>query len=519
MKIITPTQMQELDQKAQAECGIPAEQLMENAGRGLSEFVQQLVGSKNLRRKIAVFAGKGNNGGDAFCLATLLPKEYEIHLFCTAAESELSPTARHYFQQLAAAPARVEILRFTSDTELAGHAAKLQDCSLIVDGLLGIGCKGDVSGSIKSSIELINAQKTCVVAIDIPSGLNAETGIPSPTAVEAQYTLTMGLPKCGMFINEGPNFCGSVRPVDIGLPQKLIDAVRSNAELIQQSDIAPLLRRRKRISHKGDYGHILVLACSYGMIGAGCMAARAALRCGAGLVTIGAPESLYNALAPQLLETMIVPLPETENLSLSPDALPVLEKIIAGFDAVLIGPGLSRHPETIEFAQEFIRKNTRPVVIDADALNAVSEDMSVLESNNPHMILTPHIGEFSRLTGMKKEEIMPNRFTAAFDFARTHKVTLVLKGCNSIVTDGKNGIWLNSTGNPGMATAGMGDVLSGIIASVAGQGHAPLDAARTGVYLHGLAGDRAADELGETGMISSDVISRIPSAIRSMINR
>jgi NAD(P)H-hydrate epimerase len=515
MKIVTPKLMQEIDKQAQSECGIPAELLMLNAGRGLADFIQRLIGSKGFKKKIAVFAGKGNNGGDAFCMATLLPRDYTVQLFCTSPAEDLSPAARHYYQKLPDAQARIEQNLVAAESDLLARAPLLSDCSVIIDGLLGTGFKGEAEGIIRSAISFMNAQKKYVIAIDIPSGLNAETGMPAPCAVEARDTLTMALPKCGMFVNEGPDYCGRITVLDIGLPANVVDAVKSNAELLQQGDICPLLSRRKRLSHKGDYGHILVLACSYGMTGAGCMAALAALRSGSGLVTIGAPESLYNALAPHILETMVLPLPETENLSISPEALPVLEKIMAGFDAALIGPGLSRHPETVEFAQEYIKRSARPVVIDADALNAVSEDLSVLENNNPNMVLTPHIGEFSRLTGMKKEEIMRNRFTAAFDFARTHKVTLVLKGYNSIVTDGKSGIWINSTGNPGMATAGMGDVLSGTVASLLGQGLSPLHAAQAGVYIHGLAGDMIAGETGEAGMIASDIITTIPRALHA----
>jgi len=508
--------MQKFDAEAQKYYAIAAKNLMHNAGCGIRKLVEEVIAVNNLTKNIVVFAGKGNNAGDAFCLINLLrKKEYTIKLFMTSAPSTLSPTAKYFFDKICTHTHNIEIITLKTGKDIHLHKDSLNGFPIIIDALLGTGFNGKVTGVFKETINFINSLNKTTISIDIPSGLNATTGCPEPIAVTAHYTPTMAFPKIGMFLENGPNYCGTINVVDIGFPSELTQKATGPFELITDTMIAPLFPRRNRISHKGDYGHVLIIAGSRGMSGAAYMASCAALRSGAGMVTLAIPESLTQSLSAKVTEQMILPLPETDSGSISTNAINLLTKNSTRFDAILLGPGISTHPNTTEFVQRFVSVCKKPLIVDADGLNALSENISILKKRKAPILLTPHIGEFSRLTKRSKKDILKETHAFARSFSAENNTLLLLKGYNSIVTEGKN-IFINPTGNPGMATAGMGDVLSGIIVSLMGQRLTALKAAQAATYIHGLAGDIVSKKIGENGLIASDVISNIPLAIKKL---
>ena len=359
-------------------------------------------------------------------------------------------------------------------------AGKLPATPLIVDGLLGTGLTGEVREPYRSAIEFINKSRSFVIAIDVPSGLG--TG----TCVRADLTVTFGLPKIDLLKPAAVDFVGRLEVADIGL---LATDVTSDVELLTRADI--IVPERKRSAHKGTFGHLLIVAGSEGYTGAPVLCAHAAARSGVGLVTLAVPREIYGIVAGNCPpEVMPVPL----------DKLPALET----FAALAIGPGLGRAPATEKFVRDLLARTTMPAVVDADALPAVAW--------RPGLVLTPHPGEMARLTGKTTQEVQANRWEMARQFAREKNVTLALKGAGTVVTDATGKLWINMTGNPGMAKGGMGDALTGIIGALLAQGLPALEAAKAGVFLHGRAGDLAAQRVGEPAMLATDLIAALGAA-------
>ena len=448
MKAVTTDQMRALDQRTIA-AGTSGTELMERAGRTVAHHAAQFLRHRNAK-KVLLFAGKGNNGGDAIVAAR--------HLAADGFQSTLIP-----FDQLA------EKL-----------ASTLPATDLIVDGLLGTGLTGEVREPTATAIRFINAAGVPVLAIDVPSGLGTNT------CVRADITVTFGLPKIELLQPSAADFVGQLEIADIGL---LTADVTSDIELITRADI--VLPERKRSAHKGTFGHLLIIAGAEGYTGAPVLCAHAAARAGVGLVTLAVPRNIYEIVAGNCP-------PEVMPISL--DRLPALEN----FNAVAIGPGLGRAPETQKFVRDFVAKLKLPVVVDADALDAITL--------RPGLILTPHPGEMARLTGKTVPEVQANRWEIARKFAREHNVTLALKGAGTVVTDKSGKLWINSTGNPGMAKGGMGDALTGIIGALLAQGLPTLEATKAGVFLHGRAGDIAAERTGQIALLATDLIAALGAA-------
>ncbi len=514
MKIVTAAQMQALDHRTIKEAGVPGTTLMERAGAGVVACLEQQLGS--LRGKtITILCGKGNNGGDGFVVARLLHQQRaKVRVLALAPLPELSRDAATMHRQLARAAGKTVIKPFTSASLVQ---TLLHDSDVVIDALLGTGLSSDVTGRYGDAIDSINQAHRLTVGIDLPSGIHADTGAVLGRAVMADLTVTFGLPKLGLFQNEGIDHAGHVEIIDIGIPPAYVDAMDSRINVMTAPFVRSVLPTRRLSSHKGTFGHAGIIAGSIGKTGAAAMAAKAALRVGAGLVTVAIPASVNDVLEAKLLEAMTMPMPDTKAHTFSRTALDRLKAFITARTAVAIGPGLSTHPETVELIQALIKQLDRPAVLDADALNALAGRATRLTECKIPPILTPHPGEMARLeTDATVQSVNADRIGTATRFARERGVYLVLKGARTVIARPDGLIAICPTGNPGMATAGTGDVLTGMMAGLLAQGLTSWDAACAATYLHSLAGDFAASVNGQAGMIAGDVIEQIPHALNTL---
>jgi NAD(P)H-hydrate epimerase len=511
LKIVTAAQMQELDRRTIAEAGIPGTTLMERAGAGVVTSIEARFGPPR-GKFVTILCGKGNNGGDGFVVARLLRRRgATVCVLAMAPASELSRDAQAMYRQFVRAAGKSAVRFYSSGT----HARSvLKRSDLVVDALLGTGLSSEVTGPYADAIDAVNESGRPVVAVDLPSGLHADTGAALGRAVRASLTVTFGLPKLGLYLQQGIDLAGHVMIIDIGIPQAFVDAVESRTSLITESFVRACLPVRRPSSHKGTFGHAAIIAGSVGKTGAAAMAAKAALRTGAGLVTVAIPSSVNDVLEAKLQEAMTAPMPETKARTLSRAAFDRLTEFMTARTAVAMGPGLSTHPETVELVQTLVKRLDRPAVLDADALNALAGRAAILTECKTPPILTPHPGEMARLeSNATSQAVNADRIGTATRFARERGVFVVLKGARTVVARPDGAAAISPTGNPGMATAGTGDVLTGMIVGLLAQGVAPWEASCAATYLHGLAGDLAAAEKGHAGLIAGDVIEQIPYAL------
>lgn len=511
MKIVTASQMQELDRRTIHEAGVPGKVLMERAGSGVVAALEHTFGSPH-GKTMTIFCGKGNNGGDGFVIARLLRrKQCKVHVCLLANHRDLKGDAKTMYQRFAKLTGASKVLANPSEDKM--HQL-IKKSDLLVDALLGTGISSPVRDQYQTAIEAMNASGLPTIAVDIPSGINTDTGAIMGIAVQARLTATFGPSKLGLYLGPAIDHVGEIHYVDIGIPCDYIDNLNVSVELMTQSSIKDLFPERKPSSHKGTFGHAGIIAGSPGKTGAASLAAQAALRVGTGLVTVAIPESANVSLEAKTLEVMTIPMPETHEHTFSLASLPLLKEFTQTRDAIGVGPGLTTQKETVQLIHSLLSGIDRPCVIDADALNALTDHTALLRTCRSTPILTPHPGEMARLMGnMSAQDINADRLAIAKDFAQAYSCILVLKGARTIVAgpDGQTAIC--PTGNPGMATAGMGDVLTGMIAGLLAQGLIPWDAARIGVFLHGLAGDLAAQTFGQAGLIARDLLNCIPQAI------
>ena len=515
MKIVTAHTMQELDRRAINEYGIPGRDLMEQAGRGCAEHILAAYGTRRSKR-VVILAGKGNNGGDGYVIARyLLEKEWQVLVIVLAKQEAIQGDA---LTNLVLLPEN--ILSFCPEEgELTEkHADDLQAADVLVDALLGTGLRNDLTGVYLEAVELINTAPGKIVAVDIPTGIHGTTGRILGQTVHANMTVTFGVAKLGHVLYPAAEHVGRLVIVDIGIPPQLMqEAV--GYDFLNEKLMAPLVKRRDRQAHKGTYGHCLIVAGSTGKTGAAALAANSAVRSGSGLVTLAIPESLNQILEIKTTEAMTLPLPDAGSGHLTIHSLVALEKHLPGKDALAIGPGIDRRPASVTVVQTLVETVSLPMVIDADGLNALAEDTSILHRRrSQNIVLTPHPGEMSRLLGSAIPDVAAIRISVAQEFARTFGVYVVLKGARTIIAAPNGMAAINGSGNPGMASGGMGDVLTGIIVSLLGQGYSTWNACRLGVYIHGLAGDLVAMEQGEIGMIATDLTTRIPLALNRLLN-
>jgi NAD(P)H-hydrate epimerase len=511
VKIVTAEQMRELDRKAIQERGIPGLTLMENAGRAVAEAAVRMT-EDCADRPIVIICGSGSNGGDGLVAARHLAQMgRKLQVLLASPSSQVTGDAHSNLL-------RLDEVKLTV-TEAANAELVARACcraGLVVDALLGTGLYGNVRGTLAQLIETINDCGRPALAIDVPSGLNADTGLPLGIALQAEETVTVGLPKLGLFLHPGADYAGRVTVADIGLPADLIADSPSVAELMDPEWVRMLLPRRPRSAHKGEFGRVLVIAGSLGMTGAACLCAEGALRVGAGLVTVGCPAGVNDILEVKLTEAMTFPLPETYERTLDTRALAPILELAAEASVLAIGPGLSRHPETAVLVRRLVARADKPMVIDADGLNALADAAVILEGEHAPAVLTPHPGEMGRLMGVSADAVQAKRARFAQAAAdRCHSV-IILKGACTLVAESGRPLTVTPTGNPGMASGGTGDVLTGMVAGLIAQGLLPFEAAAAGAYLHGLAGDLAAQRVGEASLVAGDLLESQPQAIREV---
>lgn len=504
--------MQEIDRQTICECGIPGLQLMENAGRCC---VEEIIAEFGLNGRAVVMAGKGNNGGDGYVIARLLSqKGWNVKVIILADREQISGDSAVNLDKLPGP----EINYCTHEGQLSAlHMEEIFQADVIIDALLGTGLRSDVSGIFLEAINLMNSSGRPVVSVDIPSGIHGTTGRVLGEAVRAYITVTFAFAKLGHVLYPGAEHTGRLVVADIGIPQKLMEAA-DGYDFLDKDMMRPKLHRRDRQAHKGQFGHCLIIAGSTGKTGAAALAANSSVRAGSGLVTLAVAKGIHSILEVKTTEAMTVPLPDAGNGHLASGALATIEKLLIGKNAVAIGPGLDTHPETCALIRNLVETVTIPMVIDADGLNAIAEDITVLNrKQSDQIILTPHPGEMSRLLGTSIPDVEAIRISVAQEFARNYGIFLVLKGARTIIAspDGKAAI--NGSGNPGMATGGVGDVLTGIIVSLLGQGYAAWDACRLGVFLHGFAADMVAEEKGEIGLTATDIFEKLPYAYNRLL--
>lgn len=514
MNVLSADQMQSLDRRTIHEAGIPGSVLMERAGAGVVAAMEHEFGRLSGLR-ITVCCGKGNNGGDGFVIGRLLHrKRIRVRILLMTRVKDLRGDALTMYRKFVARAGAAAVVANPSETRIRSI---LESSDVAVDALLGTGLSSPVSDRYRAVVEALNASSCPVVAVDLPTGIHSDSGEVLGMAVRARLTVTFGCPKLGLYTGAGIDHAGSIQIVDIGIPRSYVEALDSPVSLISREDVALSLPVRHRSSHKGTFGHAGIIAGSVGKTGAAALAGRAALRTGAGLVTLAVPSRANAVLESKLLEVMTVPMPDTEAGTLARAAMKELLAFIQDRTAIAIGPGLTTHPETVALVQAILKKMERPCVIDADGLNALANSSDPLHRCKAPAIVTPHPGEMARLLSSTPRLVNEDRITSARSFADTHRSTVVLKGARTIVAHPNGFVAICPTGNPGMATAGTGDVLTGMLVSLLAQQLEPWDAACAAVYLHGLAGDLAARDLGEAGMIAGDLLARIPMAIEQTI--
>jgi len=517
MRILNAEQMREADRFTIEDIGIPSLVLMENAGRQVVAALEAAYESA-LNGRVAVLCGRGNNGGDGFVVArTLLQRGVDASVFVVGAVTDVRGDARTNLDILGRLGVTVVELGDEQSWEL--HFSEISKCTLIVDAIFGTGLRSALDGMLVTIVADINASGIPIVSIDLPSGLSADTPHLIGDCIDASMTVTLATPKLPLVLPPGEAHAGDVVIADIGIPQDVIDGLEGrHVELLTPEQLRELIEPRAADSHKGDYGRVTIVAGSRGKTGAAHLAASAALRSGAGLVTVATPASCLSIVASMAPEFMTEPLPESKDGVVTAQAV---ERVLElSHDVVACGPGLGRGQGVAEFVRALLDRCTVPLVLDADAITVLAADPGRLVGREERdVIITPHPGEMARLIGSSVEDVQANRIEVAADFAATRHVYVVLKGHRTIIATPDGRVYINPTGNPGMATGGTGDTLTGMIAAWLAQLLDAEAACRLAVFLHGAAGDLAEAEEGQVGMVASDVIAHLGEALRRLTSR
>ncbi len=498
--------MRGCDEEAIKGYGIPGIVLMENAARGTADAMYEHIPGLSSKH-ILIACGKGNNGGDGFALARHL-----IERGSTVTVASLSPVS----QLKGDARINADIIQKMSRTDSSGTLSfvksitrdkleKLPKPDVIVDAILGTGFKGKLKPKVSSIVEWMNGEPAIRIAVDIPSGIDADTGSSEGVTVQADYTCTMGLIKTGLLFSPGRDVAGKILCIDIQIPPEVFRQSKIQTFLVQESDVRKAAPKRSLDVHKYQVGKVFVLAGSTGLTGAAALTSMSALRSGAGAVVLGVPDSLNLMMEKKLTEVMTLPLADNGSGVLLASAWERIKQQCEWADVIAAGPGLSGTDDIKEIIVRLLQQIQKPIVLDADAINVLAGNDTLFDKRNAPVILTPHTGEFSRLSGIDSTDINRDRLPLARRYAQRRKITLLLKGGPSIVASENGNLYINGTGNPGMATAGAGDVLTGVIAGLWAQGLTDEAAAYCGAYIHGAAGDRAKENYGERAMTAGDI--------------
>ena len=516
IKIATSYEMRKCDEQAINNYGIPGIILMENAGLEVVRRLDIILNEVN-DKNISIIAGKGNNGGDGYVIARhLFNKGAKVKVFLLGDKEDVSGDALVNLNILESLNIEVTEVKPDSNERVWDKfnlAVKFSCC--VIDAVFGIGFKGTPDDYLTKAINIINNYGNVVVAVDIPTGVNADTGNVTRVAVKADYTVTFGLLKTGLLFYPGADFSGEVFVADISIPKDILEDENIKQNVVTDDFIKSILPKRRKNSHKGSNGKVAVAAGSKQYPGAAFLTATGALRSGAGLITLLTPEKIRDVMAIKLTEVMTKPVKDTFEGAFSVDSIEEILDFSKECNVLAIGPGIGRSESTEAVVKAIIKEATCPLVIDADGISALEDDALILNNAHQEPVLTPHIREMARLTGLSDEEIIKDKLAAAKRFAAYLNSIIVLKGAHTIIAFPEGDIYINNTGNEGLATGGTGDVLTGIIAGFIAQGLSSRDAAIAGVYIHGLAADIVAQK-GVIGLSASDVLEAIPTAILTL---
>jgi ADP-dependent NAD(P)H-hydrate dehydratase / NAD(P)H-hydrate epimerase len=515
MKIVTAAQMNQIDREC-ARLGTPVSELMENAGKAVAVETREYLG-KFKKQNILCLIGGGNNGGDGLVAARYLNGcGAKVSVYLCSRRPADDPNLK------LARESGITCIDTADDKDLKKLHKLLITATCVIDALLGTGKMRPLEGIFKTALEMTAAEKhkrkLSIVAVDLPSGMDADTGAVDPACPCADLTVTLAFPKPGLFIFPGAERAGKLVIADIGIPESLADS--ANSELLTAGMAAALLPKRPLNSNKGTFGKVMVLAGSANYIGAAFLACSGALRTGAGLVTLAAANSLVPIIASRLAEVTYLPLPEGRPGVISPEAIDIIYDQRGLYKVLLAGCGLGQNPAAAELIRTLLEKKGLPLlVLDADALNIMSNIPAWWQKIPDNTILTPHPGEMARLCGLTVEQVQADRAGVAVKYAGDWRKTIVLKGAYTAIAAPDGRCRISPFANPGLATAGTGDVLAGVISGLAAQGLGLYDAASLGVYLHGAAGEKIRDEMGDAGMIASDLLPALPITIKQLKNR
>jgi NAD(P)H-hydrate epimerase len=513
--------MRDLEGAAMAAGTVTGLALMERAGIGVVEaLVAHWPVLADGPRRAVVLCGPGNNGGDGFVMGRcLVEKKIPTTIFLLSSRDKLTGDARanmRLAQKMIEHTPGSALIEIPDAAELARQTKCLVDQDFFVDAIFGIGLNADVRGFYKEVIELVNRSGKPVFSVDIPSGLNADTGAVCGVAIKAAATATFAFAKAGHILYPGNQYTGDLEVIDIGIPDFIAQAEAPSLFLMEPEDITPLFAPRKFESHKGSFGHLLVIAGSPGKTGAAALCANAAMRSGTGLVTLGVARDLNSILESLVTEPMTVPLAQTPEGYLSDQSLAPIQLLLEDKQELALGPGIGTQAPTRSLVRRLITDTQVPVILDADGINCIAGHTELIKARKAPTVLTPHPGEMARLTGKTTREIQADRKKISSQFAREYQVVLVLKGAQTLVCCPDGRTWICPTGNPGMASGGMGDVLTGLIAGFVAQGFSVEDASMAGVFIHGCCGDSLAEKT-PFGFLASDMIPAIPKTIHALV--
>jgi NAD(P)H-hydrate epimerase len=511
MIVVGSAEMRAIDRHAVEIVGIPAAILMENAGRAVAAAIEGIF-RPPAGKKVVVLCGRGNNGGDGFVIArTLFRSGISAQVWTVSQPRDLKGEARLHHGIFVRAGGRTRLLTPPSKARFARDIA---ESDLVVDALFGTGLNAPIAGFPARVIDAVNASGRPVVSVDVPSGIDADTGAVLGTAVRASLTITFGHLKAGLVLPPGSIHAGRVEVADIGLPETSTKRVGPRGRVLAESEAAALLPVRPASGHKGTFGRVLIAAGSTGKTGAAVLASLGALRGGAGLVTIAHPAAFRSVFEQKTLEAMTLPVGKDGDTFFNLSAVDSIRAAAAGADAAVIGPGIGLAAGTAEAVSALVRAISCPLVLDADALTLLAGKEAALRRRRQITVLTPHPGEMARLIGGSVEQVQKDRVGAARDAAGRYGAVVILKGAGTVTASPDGRYWINRTGNAGMATGGTGDVLAGLIAALLAGGLPVESAAPLAVFIHGLAGDLAAEARGTTGLIASDLARKIPLAFK-----